>query len=320
MQPIDKADKNILFMLTLDAKQSVKKIAKQLRMKQDTVAYRIKQLEKAGIITDYFTIIDYSKLGYSLVRLYLKLQSTTPDIENEILQSFISEKSIFTVYKTEGEWDIAVGFLIRDLETFDDWYKKFLTQYKQYIFMDRKALFLEYIQYPRNYLVKKEFYSHELTSIGKAKPVVTDEIDLQLLCLLAKNAKLSLLALAQKLKMTSMAIRYRLKILEKKKIILGYSALLDISQLGYHYYKVDLDLNDINKYSLLFHFLSSHPNVIYLDKTFGGSDLEFDGEFPSQEAFYDFITELKEKFPGVIRTHHYYRAQHIYKYEYFPEL
>ncbi len=320
MQQIDQLDKNILFMLSLNSRQSVKQIARRLKMKQDTVAYRIKQLEKAGVISGYFTVIDYAQLGYSLVRLYLKLQSTTPALETEIINALVSEHSMLTVYKTEGDWDIVIGFLASDLESFTSWYTTFLLKYKPYIFRDNKALFLEYIHYPKNYLVKKELYAHHSLSIGKATALSLNKIDASLLRLIAKDAHFSLLSLAKELKLTPMAVHYRLKMLEKRKIILGYSAFIDISKLGYNYYKIDLDINDLKSCSKILEFLAAHPNVVYVDKTFGGSDVEFDVELQNQEAFYTFLNQLKEKFPHMIRTYHYYRAQRIYKYEYLPKI
>jgi len=47
---MDEKDKLILFELLQDCRQSVSKIAKSVRLPQQTVDKRIKKLEKSGVI------------------------------------------------------------------------------------------------------------------------------------------------------------------------------------------------------------------------------------------------------------------------------
>jgi DNA-binding Lrp family transcriptional regulator len=121
------------------------------------------------------------------------------------------------------------------------------------------------------------------------------------------------------MKMTATGVKYKLKNLEKNKVIVAYKLLLDTSKLGYTYYKIDLDLEDMSIIPSLHQFILQHPNILYRDVAVGGSDFEFDGEFPSQEAFYIFMDELKAQFPRKIRSYWYYKALKIYHFSYFPE-
>ena len=61
-----------------------------------------------------------------------------------------------------------------------------------------------------------------------------DNIDLQILNVLQKNGEISNVQLAQKVKISPPSCLRRVKSLEKRKIILGYNALVNPKMLGYN--------------------------------------------------------------------------------------
>jgi Lrp/AsnC family transcriptional regulator, leucine-responsive regulatory protein len=319
MLKLDKKDQQILFELDRDSRQSINGIAKKTKLSRDVVAYRIKQLEKNKIINGYFALIDFTKLGYQAIRLYLKLKNTTKELDEEIISHFLKEKDVFTIYGTDGKFDLALGFLVKDLNVYQKVYENFLKKYRHYIVENDFSILTEYHHYPRNYLVEKKKFNDSVLSTGSYQKYSADEKDLQLLKEISEYSRITLLELAKKLKMTATGVKYKLKNLEKSKVIVAYKLLLDIKKLGYEYYKVDLELEDINIISSLNQFIVQHPNVIYRDLAVGGSDFEFDCELKSQEDFYKLINEIKSLFPGKIRNYFYYKALKIYKYDYFPE-
>lgn len=315
---IDKINKRIIFELDRDARQTANEIAKKIGISRDAVAYRTRQLEKNGYIQGYYTLIDPIKLGYKLIRLYLKFKNTTLDIEKEIAEFLVNEKSTLTVYDTEGNWDLAVGFLYKDLSQFYDYYMEFKKKYRPHIHEENFSMFIEYVIYNKNYLVDEKYRDLSVKSTFRSKEEKIDEENLKLLRLLAENARMPLLEMAQKMDMSSMAVKYRIKKLEEKKVILGYKAMINHAKLGYEYYKVDFILDDVNKVSSFRQFGKMHPNVVYEDRAAGGSDFEFDLELKSHDDFLAIIHELKKLFPGVIRTYKYYKASRIHKYVYLP--
>ena len=70
---LDIKDKKILYELDKNAKISASDVAKIVLLSKDAVGYRIKNLEDKGIIRGYRAVVDLTKLGYSLFRVYLKL-------------------------------------------------------------------------------------------------------------------------------------------------------------------------------------------------------------------------------------------------------
>ena len=67
---IDMKDRKILYQLDINARQSISEIAKKVRLNKNTVKYRIERLEREGLILNYYTIIDNSRLGYFSFRVY----------------------------------------------------------------------------------------------------------------------------------------------------------------------------------------------------------------------------------------------------------
>ena len=58
MENISEIDRKIIYELILDSRQSYKSIGKKIHQSKNVVNYRIKRLEKQGIIKNYFTLID----------------------------------------------------------------------------------------------------------------------------------------------------------------------------------------------------------------------------------------------------------------------
>ena len=319
MRKLDKKDLRILFELDRNSRQSINELAKKTQLSRDVVNYRMKQLEKEEIIKNYVTIIDYSKFGYRIIRIYLRLQNTTPEIEEQIVNYFLKQKEILTVYKADGDFDYAVGFLVKDLHNYQESWEEFLKKYRTYVASKDFAILLDYILYDRNYLVEKKYHTDTVLSTGSFQPYNYDVKDIELLSYIEVDSRISLLKLAKKLKMTPAGVKYKLRNLEKNKVIRAYKLLMDTRKLGYEYYKVDLQLEDVNIIPSLNQFIIQHPNVIYRDVAVGGSDFEFDCEFKSPNEFYKLMDQIKTLFPKKIRSYFYYKALKIYKYSYFPE-
>jgi len=316
---LDKKNSQILFELDKNSRISINKIAKKIKLSRDVVRYRIKQLEKQEIIQKYIAIIDFTKLGYQNIRLYLRLKNTSTEIEEKMINYLINQKNIFTVYKTDGKYDLAIGFFVKDLQKYQIYYEKFLKIFKPYILKKKFSICLNYVHFNRNYLTEKKYYNLSPISIGSSKFYQYDNKDIQLLNLIKEDARISLLDLSKKMKMTPTGIKYKLKNLEKNKVIMAYKVLINFDKFGYKYYKIDLDLEDVSIIPSLKQYVIQHPNIIYQDIFIGGSDFEFDCELLNQQELYKIFEDLKKLFPEKIRNYHYYKALKIYKYSYFPE-
>ncbi len=319
LNKLDLKDKKILYQLDLNARQPNSKLAKNVGLSKDVVNYRIKKLEKLGLIKGYYTIIDFFRLGYSSLRVYLKLLDTTPAKEREIINFLAEHKKIFFLAEIDGPFDLAFGTWIKDIYEFEDFYLDFKKKFKQYIGQEHLSLFTKAHHFHRAYLLNKKFDESKPEFFGREKVIPHDQLDLDILKILAQNSRAQTIEISQKLNIPPRTVAFRIKQLEKKKIIQGYRFIFNFGLFGYEYYKVDLILKDISRIKELLNYAHAHPNIIYVDETIAGSDFEFDLEIESKEKFIKVIEELKTKFPE-IRTWSYFALRRYQKLLYFPEI
>ncbi|MBN2567350.1 Lrp/AsnC family transcriptional regulator [Candidatus Woesearchaeota archaeon] len=320
MTKIDQKDKRILFELDRNCRRSVNELASITRLNRDVVRYRIAQLEKKGVITGYITLIDFTKLGYQLVRLYIKLQNTTAEIEEDMLDYLMDQDSVIIAYHTDGHYELAIGLLVKDLRAYQKTYEAFLGQYREYVIDKHFSVFSDFIQYFHNYLVDVKLHDQTALSTGSHEIFDYDDTDIRILKEISTEARISLVEFSKRLDTPINTIKYRLKRLEKSKVIVAYRAIINFHELGLEYYKVDLLLEDPSIIPALDRFIVEHPHILYRDVTIGGSDFEFDCELESQSAFYALIEEIRALFPKKVRSFFYYKAIKIYKYSYFPNI
>jgi DNA-binding Lrp family transcriptional regulator len=316
---LDKIDRSILYELDKSARLSARQIARKLRTAKEVVQYRIKRLEKKGIIQGYYALIDPATLGYTMVRIYLKLQHETPDIRDAILNDFVAEKGSFLVYHSDFAWDVAGGFAVPSLKEFDAVWQDIRAKYKQYIADAHISPIFELTLFPRKYLSPRPVTSFTALSNGLGKKQQLEHTDLKLLGRIAADARASLVTVARDLDLSSAAVLYRLRRLEKKKIILGYKAIINFTKYGYEYYKADISLEDGTLRDKIRSYLHHCPNVTYEDRTVGGSDIEVDMELPDYRSFFHLMEELKQRFPNAIRGYTFYRLIKVHKTKYLPD-
>lgn len=312
-------DRKLLYELDLNCRRSNTQIAKSIKTSKDIVNHHIKNLEGMKVIEGYRTIIDMSKLGFFTFRVYLKFQDTDKEIEAGIVETLKKRKEVWWLGKLSGRFDLAFTYWTKSHRKFYEFWIQLLQKYRRYIHHEQVSTFIEYVHYRRAYLINLPQDETKTEIVGGGEEVAYDKTDWKILSLLAKNARAPLLEIAEHVSLTPMAVKYRIKNLEKEGVIQGYRTLIDFSKLGYEYYKVDMYLEDISKLKLLESFCCSHPHIVYIDRTLGASDIEFDLEVKNLTHFIEIIEEIKAKFKGAIRNFEYFSVVKIYKTLYFPE-
>ncbi len=315
MIQLDLKDKKILAALDQNARESNSLIAKQLKLSKNIINYRINQLEQAGIIKSYRAIIDFSKTNTTYIRVYLDLYEFHPEKEPELIQHLLKESTTSFIAKTVGSWDLVIYFSVTHLTQFSNQWSKFLEKFRYLIKEYNTSIIIKDLLFPKSYLLEnKQDTTPMILERGTSEPVEIDAIDRQILSLLGQNARLPLTDIAQSVNLGSMAIIYRIKQLQKNKIILGYRVELDFTKLGYEYYKVDLELQDTKIISQLFHHCKAHPNVTSVTKAISDNiDFEFDIEVQNFDTFLQFMGQLKSLFPQAIRDYKYLKYVDILK-------
>ncbi|RJQ15790.1 Lrp/AsnC family transcriptional regulator [Candidatus Woesearchaeota archaeon] len=320
MLNLDLKDRKILYQLDLNSRQSFHAIAKKVGLSKDAVIYRINKLQEEGIINSFHTIFDAGKLGYISFRLYIKLQNTTPQKEKEIIEFLKQQKSIIWIASIEGNYDIGICVLAKTTENMNALWQKLMLQYTGNIEKKLLVIFTKVLYYPRQYILETKQNFHEFLIASQAQPADIDDTDVALLKLLAENARVSILELAKQLHITPKTVTARIKALERKKVIVGYRTFFNIEKLGYQYFKVHINLQNVTqeKYKQLKSYIKQHPNIIYDNEVLGGDDIELDVQVKDMKDLRIFLDALKERFADSIKNYQYMVFYQEHKYVFFP--
>jgi len=108
---LDKIDREILKILSVNARTKYKDIAKKLGVYDTTIKSRIARMEKEGVITTHSSLINLSKLGLAHGYVTIKLDSV--DI-NDVVKRLLEIDEIVRVNEVLGSYDIFVRLIARN--------------------------------------------------------------------------------------------------------------------------------------------------------------------------------------------------------------
>jgi len=121
---LDDVDLLILKRLILYGKERIRELARNINKSPSTVIFRIKKLEREGVIRGYTALIDYRKLGYQINAITL-LQVDGAYIE-KLEEMLAKEPNVRAVYDITGEYDIAIVTSFKEIEELDTFIKRLI--------------------------------------------------------------------------------------------------------------------------------------------------------------------------------------------------
>jgi len=111
---LDNIDIQVLNLLTKNSRQKVTEIALKLNTTARVVSYKIKQLEKKGVIQKYTVALSHSRLGVSFFKLFIYLANTRN--KKKIIEFLANNKFCFGNVDAFAEWSIEPEFEVYSTE------------------------------------------------------------------------------------------------------------------------------------------------------------------------------------------------------------
>lgn len=308
---LDAKDRKILYELDMNARESISSIAKKVGLSKEVVNYRIKQLINKGVIEGFNAIIDTSKTGYRIYRLFIKYQNVSPKREIEILNYLNQHPSIGWVSSYEGFYDLAILFWAKDIFEFRDLSDDLFTKYGQYFQEHVQSSVLRIYHFKHNYLFNTKDYYKGLIG-GKIDQADLDGTDFSILQILAKDCRTTTLDIGKRLNLSPNTVKYRIKRLLENKVIIAFRTMINISSLGYQHYKVFLNLHNLTQKTRMeiVEYLRINQNVTCIKDSMGFADLEFEIHIQNVTELHETIRNLKSRFANIIKNS---RSVLIYK-------
>lgn len=130
---LDEESQTVINALTENARISAKEIAKDQIFSADTVANRIKQLEKNKIILRYSLITDTKLLGHVNVYVLIFLNHLSPKRERDFFEYCSQQSNIVYMVKSLGNWDYELNIEANSIQEYRDLVMRLTSEFSDII-------------------------------------------------------------------------------------------------------------------------------------------------------------------------------------------
>ncbi|MBW2977638.1 Lrp/AsnC family transcriptional regulator [Candidatus Woesearchaeota archaeon] len=298
-------DRKILAELDLNARCTFQALGKKTRLSKETVIYRVKNLEKKDIIQRYTTLVNFSQLGYTGYAVFSRFQNVTDEIRQQIIEYLTNVQEIYWIALVGGKFDIVFGIMAKRVNQFNKIYYKILTKYGNYLVDNTIVIRTELRQHKRDYLIEKKPDVFNPPFFGKEPDIEElDELDSNILSILSNNARINVVDLAGILKKPASTITLRIKQMEKRGIIQGYTTYIKAQNYGMQSYRLLINLQNMDEKSRtnLFSYVNSNPNMLLAIECVGEWSFEITLEVKSHEELQKQISKLRNSFKDIIKN------------------
>ncbi len=296
-------DKKLLFALDQNSRQPLTKLSKKVRASPSVIEYRLKRMEKLGLIKNYLTFLDAGKFGIMIWNVYLELQNTTKKEEQEIVNYLCGIKNAWWVAKCSGKWNLIYSLCVKDVKEFYNIVNLVHNKYGKYILNQSIAAHAEVEIISRGHWLNKPGISS--TWYKNIEKLKIDETDLKILKTIATNARMPSTEIAKKTGLTPRIVSYRIKELVKNKIINKFRLHLDTKKIGLSFYKAILYLKEYTdlKNTKLKEYCINEKNIFHYEQKIGPWMLELELESKNYENADAQLKKMKEQFADFIKSY-----------------
>jgi len=311
----------LMQLLSINSRATTKEIAKEIKTTQQNSSYLISKLKSDTSIDSFVPLIDSSKFGLDNFCVLISFKTGSKEFSKSLLIELKKYKEITGIDFLFGSYDLFLRFTTPNASNFNKQLREILNKFqrgiKNYLILTQIVLY----HYPRNYLSKKRSDTRHILS-GDRELQKIDNLNINIINSLNVNARSSFVTIANENNTTAKTIISRVRNLEKRKILQGYSILPNFNKIGitkyYLFIKYEfLDIDSEKKFQQYTHF---SPFIVEYIKTFGEWDTILLIETFKEKEFKKMLDELKENFAEIIDDYTFLESEDVKKWKYVPEL
>lgn len=323
MDNLDLIDRKILHELDFNSRQPISIISKKLKISRDIINYRIQRFVKERLLMKFYTIIDISKLGYAVHKNFIRFQDITERAEKKFISYIEKNQNIVYSASYDGKFDIVVSIWAKNIEDLANYIHDMDAKFGRFISERQMATIIKGEYCVRDYLIDKKTFTKRQYFFGSVShPEKIDDIDKGILLELGKNARISVVDIAFKLKLSADAISKRIKKLEKTGIIQNYNIVPNEENYPFTHYKILVSLNNLNELQekKLEDYCRQQKSIWYFCKVLGPWNFEIDLDVKTKEEFREILRDFKVSFSEVIKDYTVLTAFKTNKYNFCPRI
>ena len=126
---LDSKDMAILKLLQHNARITVKEISDKVNLSTTPVYERIKRMEQAGVIRQYATLVDHSKVKKGLmVIVYVSLKQHNKIAGAKFIKSIQEMNEVMECYNISGEFDFMLKVVAENMDAYYDFHVNKLSE------------------------------------------------------------------------------------------------------------------------------------------------------------------------------------------------
>ena len=126
---LDKKDLSILALLQENARITVKEISQKIHLSTTPVHERIKRMEAEGVIKQYATLVDHSKVNRGLMVIcYVSLKQHSKNAGVKFIKTIHGLNEVTECYSISGEFDFMLKVVAKDMDDYYDFHVNRLSQ------------------------------------------------------------------------------------------------------------------------------------------------------------------------------------------------
>jgi len=319
---MDLKDKKLLYHLSTNARESYTQLGKKVALSKNAVKYRVERMKNEGVIKNFASVINLGAIGLDTFTLLLKFNS---DIykDKDIISYFKNHEFADWVVSLSGEWDIFAEFVCRDLNHVSEILEGIIREFnedliKYELMFSRDTLRVEH-------LISDFYKETKLQNIQNKERRVDvekiDKVDRKILGLLSVDSSLGFPEIADKLNLTIDIVRYRMKNLINKRIIVKFFPEVSLPTLGYTEYLSIISLKNISMERLnsLKKRITGNDNITYSFFDRNSLSLVFVCAFNNSEGIDSLLRGLRGDFRDIIDKQEYLLIKEQILFNLFPK-
>ncbi len=126
---LDAKDLSILVLLQQNARITVKEISEKIHLSTTPVHERIKRMENDGIIKQYVTLVNHSKVKKGLMVIcYVSLKAHSKNAGTKFINAINEMNEIIECYSISGEFDFMLKVVEENMDSYYDFHVNKLSQ------------------------------------------------------------------------------------------------------------------------------------------------------------------------------------------------
>lgn len=126
---LDQKDLAILKLLQENARITIKEISDKMHLSTTPVHERIKRLEETGVIKQYATLVDHTKVKKGLMVIcYVSLNLHNKNAGSKFIKAIQEMNDVIECYNISGEFDFMLKVVAENMDAYYDFHVNKLSQ------------------------------------------------------------------------------------------------------------------------------------------------------------------------------------------------